>query len=112
MYIRKVRIQNYRNFANFTMVFQKGLNVIIGSNNSGKTGLLYALNMLNNPVITSAHDFNKNVISQFATLFQDDAPKIVFEFEISHKISENDTEDESIVRLVPFLGMEDRKSVV
>jgi predicted ATP-dependent endonuclease of OLD family len=88
------------------MEFQKGLNVIIGSNNSGKTGLLYAINMLNSPSITSAHDFNKNVIAKFATAFQDDAPKIIFEFEIRHKISEDDTEDESIIKLAPFLGME------
>lgn len=80
MYISKIKIQNYRNFANFSMNFQKGLNVIIGSNNSGKTGLLYAIEMLNKPEISSVHDFNKNVISQFATKFQEDAPKIVFEF--------------------------------
>ncbi|GHV55204.1 ATP-dependent endonuclease [Synergistales bacterium] len=106
MHITKIRIQNYRNFSDFSMEFQKGLNVIIGSNNSGKTGLLYAIRMLSKPEITSAHDFNKNVIAQFTTAFQEDAPKIVFEFEIRHEISEDDTEDESIVKLVPFLGME------
>lgn len=106
MYISKIKIQNYRNFANFSMDFQKGLNVIIGSNNSGKTGLLYAIKMLNKPEIVSAHDFNKNIISHFAANFQEDAPKIVFEFEIKHEISEDDTEDESIIKLIPFLGME------
>jgi predicted ATP-dependent endonuclease of OLD family len=88
------------------MEFQKGLNVVIGSNNSGKTGLLYAINMLNNPSITSVHDFNKNVIAKFATVYQGDAPKITFEFESRHEISEDDTDDESIIKLVPFLGME------
>ena len=106
MYISKIKIQNYRNFANFSMDFQKGLNVIIGSNNSGKTGLLYAIQMLKKPEILSVHDFNKNVISQFATKFQEDAPQIAFEFEIRHEISEDDTEDESIIKLIPFLGME------
>ncbi len=110
MYITKIKIRNYRNFANFTMEFQKGLNVIIGANNSGKTGLLYAIQMLSKPEITSAHDFNKNVISQFATRYQEDAPKIEFEFEIRHEISEDDTEDESIVKLLPFLGMKDIES--
>ena len=43
MYINKMHIQNYRNYSDFTMNFHKGLNVIIGSNNSGKTGLLYAI---------------------------------------------------------------------
>ena len=39
MYISKIHIQNYRNFGDFTMEFHKGLNVIIGANNSGKTTL-------------------------------------------------------------------------
>jgi len=88
------------------MKFEKGLNVIIGSNNSGKTGLLYAIRMLNKPEIVSVHDFNKNVILHFDEKFQEDAPKIEFEFEIRHEISEDDTEDESIIKLIPFLGME------
>ena len=37
MYIQKITLRNYRNFNDFTMKFRKGLNVIIGSNNSGKT---------------------------------------------------------------------------
>ncbi len=106
MYISKISIKNYRNFADFSMEFQKGLNVIIGSNNSGKTGLLYAIGMLSDPAIRSAHDFNKNVISQYAEKFQDEAPEIIFEFKIEHEISEDDTEDESIIKLIPFLGME------
>ena len=60
MYISKIHIQNYRNFNNFVMNFQKGLNVIIGANNSGKTGLLYAIKLLNSPSDVSVEDFNKN----------------------------------------------------
>ena len=60
MYINKIHIQNYRNFNNFTMEFHQGLNVIIGANNSGKTGLLYAINLLNSPSDVSVDDFNKN----------------------------------------------------
>lgn len=40
------------------MEFQKGLNVIIGANNSGKTGLLYAIRLLNEPVL-SVDDLKK-----------------------------------------------------
>lgn len=47
------------------MEFQKGLNVIIGSNNSGKTGLLYAIRLLNEPVL-SVDDFNKNNLLKYA----------------------------------------------
>ena len=62
MYISKIHIQNYRNFGDFTMEFHKGLNVIIGANNSGKTGLLHAINLLNSPSDISVNDFNKNLL--------------------------------------------------
>ncbi|NLO46499.1 MAG: AAA family ATPase [Clostridiales bacterium] len=105
MYIRKIKIQNYRNFSDFSMEFRKGLNVIIGSNNSGKTGLLYAIRLLSDPTRISIHDFNKNNLSAYSSKYLKEPPKIEIEYEISHEISEDDTEDESIIKLVPFLGM-------
>lgn len=89
------------------MKFRKGLNVIIGSNNSGKTGLLYAIRLLNNSSPITVHDFNKNNLLEYATKYCEDAPRIEVEYEIKHEISENDTEDESIIKLVPFLGMKE-----
>lgn len=105
MHICKIHIQNYRNYNDFTMEFHKGLNVIIGANNSGKTGLLNAINLLNCPTNISVDDFNKNNLLHFSELYINDAPKIVIEYYISHKISEDDTSDESIIRLLPFLGI-------
>ncbi len=105
MHISKIHIQNYRNYNDFTMEFHKGLNVIIGANNSGKTGLLYAINLLNSPTNISVDDFNKNNLLHFSKLYVNDAPKIVIEYYISHIISEDNTSDESIVRLLPFLGI-------
>ena len=105
MYIKKIHIQNYRNFADFTMEFHKGLNVIIGANNSGKTGLLYAINLLNSPSDISVDDFNKNNLSQYSELYLETAPSITIEYDICHKICEDDTDDESIIRLMPFLGI-------
>ena len=61
MYINKIHIQNYRNFNDFTMQFHKGLNVIVGPNNSGKTGLLYAINLLGNPSDVSVHFQHQNI---------------------------------------------------
>lgn len=46
MYISKLSIRNFRNFRNISMVFQKGVNTIIGENGSGKTNILYALRLL------------------------------------------------------------------
>lgn len=107
MHISKIHIQNYRNFNNFTMDFHKGLNVIIGSNNSGKTGLLYAINLLNFPSSISVEDFNKNNLLQYDRLYAENAPEIVIEYYIHHRIAEDDTNDESIIRLLPFLGIKE-----
>lgn len=107
MHIKKITLRNYRNFNDFTMKFRKGLNVIIGSNNSGKTGLLYAIRLLNNSSPITVHDFNKNNLLEYATKYCEDAPRIEVEYEIKHEISEDDTEDESIIKLVPFLGMKE-----
>lgn len=49
------------------MEFQKGLNVIIGSNNSGKTGLLYAIRLLNEPVCN---------LLKYTEQYLSDAPKL------------------------------------
>ena len=107
MFIKRIHLQNYRNFSDFTMEFHKGLNVIIGANNSGKTGLLYAIKLLCSPGEISINDFNKNNLQSFTTDYVESAPSILIEYDISHEIFEDDTDDESIVRLLPFLGIKE-----
>jgi len=46
MYISKVSLVNYRNFANAKVVLNKGINTIIGENGSGKTNLFRAVRLL------------------------------------------------------------------
>jgi putative ATP-dependent endonuclease of OLD family len=46
MYISKIRIKNYRCFENLCIEFNRGINVIIGENNSGKTALIKALGLI------------------------------------------------------------------
>jgi len=46
MYIKKVHIENFRKFDNIDFYFQKGVNLIIGENNSGKTTLIDALRLV------------------------------------------------------------------
>ena len=46
MYISHIKIINFRNFHEFDMSFHDGLNVIVGANNAGKTGLLKAIYLL------------------------------------------------------------------
>ena len=42
MYIAKIEIENFRNFKKTEVVFNDGVNVIIGPNNTGKTNLIKA----------------------------------------------------------------------
>jgi len=106
MFIKKIKIKNYRSFDDFSMEFKEGLNVIIGSNNSGKTNLLKAICLLTEPSVT-VDDFNKNNISKlFSTDYKNQSPEIVLEYEIHHLIDENNTDDESIVKLISFLGLD------
>lgn len=105
VYIKKIHIQNYRNFDDFIMEFHQGLNVIIGANNSGKTGLLYAINLLRSPSDVSVDDFNKNNLQKYQELYTEAAPSIAIQYNIQHRISEDDTSDESIIKLLPFLGI-------
>ncbi|MDR1502336.1 MAG: AAA family ATPase [Prevotella sp.] len=46
MYISKVSLVNYKNFANAKVVLNKGINTIIGENGSGKTNLFRAIRLL------------------------------------------------------------------
>ncbi len=46
MYISKVTLVNYRNFANANFLFNKGINTIIGENGSGKTNVFKAMRLL------------------------------------------------------------------
>lgn len=46
MHISKLSLVNYRNFANTKLLFQKGINTIIGENGSGKTNVFRAIRLL------------------------------------------------------------------
>lgn len=46
MRISRIKIQNFRNFANFEVNLTGNNIIIVGENNSGKTNLLYALRLL------------------------------------------------------------------
>lgn len=107
MYIKNIEIENYRNFNNFSMEFHDGLNVIVGANNCGKTGLLKAIHLISCPEDICADDFNKNNIKQnYASKYKEAPPEITIKYLIKHDISEDNTEDESITKLLSFIGMD------
>lgn len=108
MYISHIKITNFRNFYEFNMDFHDGLNVIVGANNAGKTGLLKAINLLSEPGQISSEDFNKNDLqANYDSKYQESFPEIVIEYHIKHDISEDDTTDESIIKLLSFIGMDE-----
>jgi len=68
MYISKVSLVNYKNFASSKFLFNKGINTIIGENGSGKTNVFKAIRLLLED--TSLHysykltenDFNRTLV--------------------------------------------------
>jgi predicted ATP-dependent endonuclease of OLD family len=46
MYISSLKIRNFRNFKSSELIFNKGVNTVLGENGAGKTNALYALRLL------------------------------------------------------------------
>ena len=46
MYIKEIKISNFRNFRDASVPFHEGVNVIIGHNNTGKSNLLRAMGLV------------------------------------------------------------------
>lgn len=71
--LRKVLIRNYRAFKDFKLEFSRGVNIIVGSNDAGKSTLLEAINLAltarlhGNPIGTelSPHLFNQETTTQY-----------------------------------------------
>ncbi len=60
MYLKEVQIRNYKNFLKERFLFQKGVNVIIGENDSGKTNLMQAIRL----VLDKRMDWREREISE------------------------------------------------
>ncbi|OQX01724.1 MAG: ATP-dependent endonuclease [Thiothrix lacustris] len=64
MYISGITINGFRNFKDKEVLFNDGVNVIIGPNNVGKTNLIKALSLVidhNGSKKLNVHDFNKHI---------------------------------------------------
>ncbi len=73
MYISKVSLINYKNFANAKFLFNKGINTIIGENGSGKTNLFRAIRLLLED--TSLHYSYKLTENDFNRVLEGDSWK-------------------------------------
>ena len=46
MYLKRIKLKNYRNYSNLRVSFNKGINIIYGNNAEGKTNLLESIYVL------------------------------------------------------------------
>lgn len=107
MYIKSVKIDNYRNFDGFEIMLDKGLNVIIGSNNAGKSGFLNVIKILNELSRMSIYDFNMNNLKKFYnSKYKESSPSISFIYTINHQVNIEDYNDEIINRILPFFNID------
>lgn len=73
MYIKKVKIHNFKCYKDFEVVLDKGLNIIVGDNETGKSTILEAINLALTGIINgkniwnevSQYIFNKDVVDAY-----------------------------------------------
>lgn len=67
MHISRLDVRNFRNFANASFLFEKGVNTLIGENGSGKTNAFYAIRLLLDDTLSRRantlreSDFNRSI---------------------------------------------------
>lgn len=111
MYLKKIELCHFRNFNKTTIKFHDGINIIVGPNNSGKSNLLYAVNMLNAVGSSNVHDFNKNDISKNLDKYKLEPPRINITYYIEHSLK-LDNFDDGILRVKNFIVYSDKGKVV
>ena len=96
MYIAKIIIKNFRNFQNNEVIFNDGINVVIGHNNAGKSNLIKALSLVidcQNSKRLEIDDFNKHI--SFKEL-KDNPPKVSIELTIRQSEDEELNSDDLV----------------
>ena len=89
MYISKINISGFRNFKNNEVLFNDGINVIIGHNNAGKSNLLKAIALVIDNKTSKrlgVFDFNQDTTLE---ILKSEPPKVI----INLTIRESEVED-------------------
>lgn len=89
MYISKIHIKGFRNFKDKEVIFNDGVNVIIGHNNAGKSNLIKALSLVIDSQISKRleiDDFNKHITVEDLKACP---PKISISLVISQSLTED-----------------------
>lgn len=79
MYIKSLKITNFKTLKDFSIQFNKGFNLIIGKNNTGKSNILEALDK----IISDRCSFSYNDLSKIDNASQQ-SPE--FDLEVSDKV--------------------------
>ena len=102
MYISKINIKGFRNFKEKEILFNDGINVIIGHNNAGKSNLLKALSLAIDSQSSKrldVHDLNKHTtLEELKT----NPPKVTINLTISQSKDE-DTNSDDLVTVGNYL---------
>lgn len=67
MYLSNVQIERFRNFKRFDLEFRRGLNVIVGENNVGKTNLFDAIRIALGPHAFDGFPLRRDRVTATAT---------------------------------------------
>jgi len=113
MHIRKVIIENYRNFDNFSMEL-KPFTVIVGANNVGKSNLLNAMRLVINQDLSvnngvkhlETADFNNEIIDDFKRKILDGEDPALPIVKVSADLSGEITDEQRRVLYDWFLDKE------
>ena len=73
MFIRKVKIHNFKCYKDFEITLEEGLNIIVGDNEAGKSTILEAINLALSGIINgksiwneiSQYIFNKEIVDAY-----------------------------------------------
>ena len=75
MFIRKVKIHNFKCYRDFEITLEEGLNIVVGDNEAGKSTILEAINLALTGIISgksiwneiSQYIFNKEAVDEYIT---------------------------------------------
>jgi putative ATP-dependent endonuclease of OLD family len=89
MYLAQVKLLNFRNFMEFSIDLQPGLNIILGENNTGKTNLLDAIR-----IFLNSGEERRDIWASLQDLHHDDEGNVVGDtFEIHLTFRDLNTEE-------------------
>lgn len=102
MYISKIRIKGFRNFKEKEILFNDGINVVIGHNNAGKSNILKAISLVIDTQSSKrleVYDFNQNITLEE---LKANPPTITINLFISQSENE-DTNSDDLVTVGNYL---------